>query len=352
MKDGIKPLLRSYGKQAAISGALEVSSLLGAAGLLPGARGRGAVFTLHHVRPHLPRPFEPNRHLEIAPEFLDLAIRQLKRDGYVFVALDELPALLDGPGNLPPFAAFTLDDGNRNNAEHALPVFERHQVPFTVFVCRGLSERTHGMWWETLAALLGALDRVTFDFGQGEETLELRTPTQKQSAFDAFAAYVHSTDEAEAVAAIGRLAQSHGVDPLGIVERLIMDGDELKRLVENPLASLGAHTLSHRALARLCEAEAAAEMVLSADYVATLTDRRPSTLAYPYGTPGAVSKREARLASELGFKVAVTTQPGTISPEPGMPLTHLPRLSLNGHFQKPRYVSALASGIPFRLKAR
>ena len=65
---------------------------------------------------------------------------------------------------------------------------------------------------------------------------------------------------------------------------------------------------------------------------------------------GTVSPRDHRTARDLGFTIAVTTQPGTLAN--GIETAALPRISLNGHFQKAGYVSALASGTPFRLMGR
>ena len=345
MEQGIKVRL----KRRMISSGLEAAAILKGAGLMRDVAGLGAIFTLHHVRPALSRRFTPNAHLEVSPDFLDRAIARLKKDGYEFIALDALPARLANAAGKPPFVAFTLDDGNRDNLDHALPVLSRHGAPFTVFVAQGLSERSHSIWWETLAELLVRLDRLTFDFGSGDEFLPLGKESHKHAAFARFAAFVHGHDESEAVGRIDALARRHGLEPLDIVRASIMDRGELTQLARHPLASLGAHTVSHRALSRLPEAEAAAEMALSADYVADITGRRPISIAYPYGTLEAVSPREGRLAAELGFSVGVTTRPGTIMPANGTEATFLPRLSLNGHYQKPRYASALASGIPMRL---
>lgn len=348
MEQGIKVRL----KRTMISSGLEAAAILKGAGLMRDVAGLGTIFTLHHVRPALPRRFAPNAHLEVSPDFLDQAIARLKQDGYEFIALDALPSRAKGVDGKPPFVAFTLDDGNRDNLDHALPIFACHDVPFTVFVAQGLSERTHSLWWETLAELLGRLDRLTFDFGSGEEFLPLGKDNQKHAAFARFAAFVHSHEESEAVGRIDELARRHGLEPLDIVRASIMDRNELRQLARHPLASLGAHTVSHRALTRLPEAEAVAEMALSADYVADIIGKRPTTIAYPYGTNEAVSAREGRLAAELGFSVGVTTRPGTIITTNGNVPLLLPRLSLNGHYQKPRYASALASGIPMRLMGR
>ncbi|MBB3354927.1 polysaccharide deacetylase family protein [Rhizobium lentis] len=341
--------LKRLAKRVAIGAGLEASSLIAAAGLMRQAGGRGVIFTLHHVRPHEPHAFAPNAHLEITPHFLDAALRRLTRDGYRFVRLDQLPALLAEPEGGRPFAAFTLDDGYINNMEHALPVFERHRAPFTVFVTKGFAERSHSIWWETLAVLLRRPKEIRFDFGNGSERLALASPRQQWDAFDRFAGYIHRFDEARAVATLDMLAREHGIEPTDIVRDLVMGPVQLQRLARRPLATLGAHTISHRALARLPEAEARIEMEVSADYVEALTGARPAAIAYPYGTPEAATAREEALAGRLGFSVAVTTQPG-------LPATgktgYLPRMSLNGYYQKRRYVSALASGIPLKLMGR
>lgn len=341
--------LKRLAKRAAIGAGLEASWLIAAAGLMRQARGRGVIFTLHHVRPHVAQSFAPNAHLEITPDFLDAALRRLKREGYRFVPLDELPALLAEPEGGRPFAAFTLDDGYTNNLEHALPVFERHRAPFTVFVAKGFAEGSHSIWWETLAVLLRQAGEIRFDFGRGSERLALESPQQQWDAFDRFAAYIHRSDEARAVAALDMLARENGIEPTDIVRELVMGPEQLQWLAQHPLAALGAHTISHRALARLPEAEARIEMEVSADYLEAVTGIRPVTIAYPYGTPEAATGREAALAGRFGFSVAVTTQPGL--PAAGK-TGYLPRMSLNGFYQKRRYVSALASGIPLRLMRR
>lgn len=342
-------MLKGQIKRAVITGGLEASNILQRLGLFRSARGLGAIFTLHHVRPFRPRPAMINRHLEITPDFLDATIRTLHAEGYRFVRLEDVPHLLAAGKGGQPFAVFTLDDGFRNNAEHALPVFRRHGAPFTVFVCQGFSERTHGMWWEVLELLINQDEPVEFDCGDGPRTFPLATVAEKLGAAQAIGAAITRKGEADATSRLYKLGATRGIDVRALTEALVMDRAELAELAREPLVSLGAHTVSHRALACLPEREAEEELAASADYVAAITGSRPATFAYPYGDGRSVSEATMAIAAGCGFGAAVTTRPGTLTAADGARPMGLPRISLNGHFQRPRHVSALASGIPFKL---
>ena len=336
-------------KRAAIQSGLEAVSLFAKTGLMSGARGSGAIFTLHHVRPATHKVFDPAAHLTITPEFLDASIARLKADGHVAVALEDLPEFLANPDRPGPAMVFTLDDGYRDNNQFARPVFEKHGVPYTIFITGGFVDRTHSIWWETAELLLARIDEFVFDFGNGEERLPTRNPTDKYAAFDRLHKALACNEHRPIVERLGEQARAAGICPTGLVDREVMDEPELRGLAHTPLASLGAHTISHPNLAHLDAAEMRREIGQSAERVAEITGKAPRTFAYPYGDRCAAGPREYRTAQELGFKLAVTTNPGTLRAGSLESVFSLPRISLNGYYQKCRYVGALASGIPFAL---
>ncbi len=336
-------------KRAGIRAGLEAVALTRAGALWPAAGGRGVIFTLHHVRPAEARAHDPNALLSVTPQFLDEAIRACAESGLTPVALEDLPRLLADPADRRRFAAFTLDDGYRDNAEHAAPVFRRHGVPYTIFITKGFVERSRSAWWETAEALTARLDKVEFDFGDGVEKVEMRTRAQKLAAFDRFGRFLQAVDEDEAVARLDRLGAEHGLDPLAIVDRLVMDARELRELARDPLARFGAHTLTHVNLRRVGEARLRDELAGSAEAVAAYVGHAPRAFAYPYGYAAAVGEREVRAAADAGFAVAVTTQPGVLGPWNLARPTAFGRVSLNGLYQKKRLVKALISGVPFKL---
>ncbi|RCS25346.1 polysaccharide deacetylase [Phyllobacterium salinisoli] len=337
-------------KYALIRASLEAVALPHLGNLFPAAGGRGLIFTLHHVRPERDGvEFDPNAHLSITPEFLEEAIRMVLERDLVPVHLHDLPALLSDPTDRRKFVAFTLDDGYRNNAEFAAPVFRKFAVPYTIFITRGFVERTRSMWWETAAAIAGSGPSVEFDFGSGPEAVATTTLSQKFAAFERLADFVGSIDEDEAIKRIDAVAMDrHRIDPIAIVDELVMSKAELRDLAQDPLVHFGAHTITHVNLRRVSEGRLRHEIEASATAVERYVGRSPRSFSYPYGGPIAAGEREGRAAADAGFGVAVTTQPAVLGPASLAQPTLLPRVSLNGHFQKKRYVEALISGLLFR----
>lgn len=339
-------------KQLAIRAGLEFVAATGAGRFATSAAGRGVIFTLHHVRPERNFAFEPNRHLAVTPEFLDDALAVAREAGLHAVRLEDLPAVLSDPTDQRKLFCVTLDDGYRDNERYAAPVFRKHRVPYTIFVTPGFVERTTTIWWESAEALIRASASFPFDFGNGVETVQCALLGEKWIAFERLADFVQRVDEDQAVAAIERAAQACGVDGRRIVDDEIMTASELTRLAaSDPLVGIGAHTLTHPNLKRVGPERLMRELRQSANAVAAYCGRLPGSLAYPYGGRNAVGAREASAARTCGFAVAVTTQPGVLGAASLERLTALPRVSLNGYYQKKRYVRALVSGLPFKLLA-
>jgi peptidoglycan/xylan/chitin deacetylase (PgdA/CDA1 family) len=313
-------------------------------------RGRGAVLMLHHVRPWRPESpgFTPNRLLEITPEFLDDVLVLARRLGFDIVAMDEAAARL-ADGGAPPFVALTFDDGYRDTANFALPVLERHRAPFTVYVATGFAERSAGMWWLELEAALRAADRISID----DEGMSLALPTgtsrEKSDAFERIYWVLRGGSEARLLRVVASLAERHGVDRAAFVETLCMNWPEIAALADHPLATIGAHTVSHKMLAKWPLDVATEEMRASKQRIEEKLDRPVRHFAYPVGDPGSAGRREFDLARELGFASAVTTRPGMLFPAHRDHLTALPRVSLNGNWQDVGYCEVLLSGAPFAL---
>lgn len=334
-------------RHALIRTALSTIALTGAdRWLAPRCRGRGVILTFHHVAPEPVARMPENAGLSITPDFLDRVLRLLAELGYAVVPLAEVPARLSEPG--PPVAALTFDDGYRDNARHALPVLEAHRAPFTMFVCTGFADRTAPLWWLDLEEAIERQPSLRLAFPDGVVEGPAGTEQERLALWRKLYWRLRRHDESVLEQTMRVLVDTTGLDPLGRVEQLCMDWQDLRYLARHPLATIGAHTASHPRLARVPAERARIEIEESRRRIREELDIDPLVFAYPVGDPGSAGPREFAMAREAGYSLAVTTRPGVL--KPGQPVHALPRLSVNGHYQHTRYLRALLSGIPFALK--
>jgi len=328
-------------RHALIRIALDALSLAQAPKWLPApADAAGFIVTLHHVGPERDAAFQPNRLLSVTPEFLDRFLGRFIARGWRFVSVDEIVSDAAGAARSNQRRiAVTLDDGYRDNFEHALPVFRRHSVPFTIYVCAGFCDRTSELWWEALDRVIAGADSVPMPGGE-DGRIPTRSTAEKLKAYEVWRAWLTTeADEVRQRVAIRELCTTHGLDLAALARKLVMDWDEVREIAADPLASIGAHTLTHPALARLAPNAAFQEMSASADRIEAEIGRRPTSIAFPYGYRAAAGAREAGLAEQAGFAASVTTRPGHLMANG----SHhgLPRVSLNGLFQHVRYTETL-----------
>lgn len=345
-----------------MQGSLRTLHTLGLHRLLqPLAAGLGMIVTLHRVRPAAERSaelgaheaFDPNGLLEITPEFLDVCIEALRAEGLSVVGLDELVEALARP--VPPagrLVAFTFDDGYIDNAVHALPVLEAQQAPAVIYVPSDYPQGRGELWWVALERMVRAAEALAAPHRPGEGAKPLDTAERKLAFYLDLYWHLRAVPEDEQRALVRSMAAEQGFDMAALCRELVVDTDGLRALAAHPLVTIGAHTASHRAVARLPEHEALAEMVAGADWLEATLGSRPRHFAFPYGSPDAAGPRDYGLARQAGFASAVTTRKGMLFAQHRDHLHGLPRVSLNGHYQDRRYLELFASGAPFLLANR
>jgi peptidoglycan/xylan/chitin deacetylase (PgdA/CDA1 family) len=313
--------------------------------LRPIFSGVGAIFMLHHVRPRRAAEFQPNRHLEVAPEFLRAMLAHLRSRDVDIVTMDEVHRRLIERNFSRRFACFTLDDGYRDNRDFALPVMREFDAPLTMYVASDFAEGIGRLWWIALEMAIARASSIEVTIGGVATRLDTSGTAARQAAFDRLRDWLRSLPGAHDIEReISALCARHGVDEAAICRELCMNWDELKPFADDPLVSVGAHSITHCNLARQSEEIASSEMAISRARIENVLQRPVVHLAYPYGDKDAAGPREFALARTAGYKTAVTTRPGMIFPESAGHLTALPRVSLNGNYQHKRILPVLTSG--------
>ena len=310
--------------------------------------GQGAILMLHRVTRAPGTRFGFNENLIIHPDFLDDLIADMKEQGFKFVSLDEAVSRIGAESNDERFAAITLDDGFRDNLIEALPVFEKHGTPFTVYIAPGLTDGEVEPWWDLVEAAVehSNSDKLTMATPDGNLSFDCSTDAAKAASFDEICRILSEELAEEAqVAAVRSLAADAGVNPADYRGQHLMTWDEIRTIAAHPLCTIGAHTVHHYNLKRLTPEKALWEMAESAAILEKALGEKPRHLAYPYGFEKAVGEREATIARDAGFVSAATTRHGMIQKAHAGHLHTLPRISVNGRYQNIDFLNAMLSGV-------
>ncbi len=316
----------------------------------PYTRGLGAILMFHRVRPDKAQDFAPNGLLEITPDFLDRVLSRLRALGFAVLSLDEALARLQSrEPAVEPFAVLTFDDGTKDTHDFALPILERHQAPFTMYVATGFADRTARLWWVELEEAIRALPKITVEIDGETINLASSTPAEKSAAFHMLYRRLFAGPDERMLDVIGGLMADAGLKSSALVDEICLDWSGIEAMAKHPLCTIGVHTLTHPRLAKHDETFARRELSESRKIIEAHIGKDARHLAYPVGDPSSAGAREFKLAEDLGFASAVTTRPGMIFPQHQTQLMALPRLSINGNWQSLDAVEILLSGAPFAL---
>lgn len=353
MNAGMSLRLPSHWKPVLMKGAITALDRTGVFRLLaPKWQGVGVIFTLHHVQSGEHHSFSPNRILSITPEYLESVISQLKSMSYDIVSLSEACRRLREGDFSKRFASFTLDDGYQDNFDVALPVFEKHDVPFTVYIATSMPDGTAVLWWDLLEQVIREHDLVSCQLNGEHLDLDCSSVSRKYAAFDTIYSALRPMDSEAQSRFLNEFFERHSVDALAYTRSQAMDWETLKELSSHPLCEIGAHTLTHPRMSGLDKETLLREVSDSQQRLKKELNVPINHFAYPFGDPSSAAGREFALLKGMEFESSVTTRKGVLFEEHAEHMSALPRVSLNGDFQTTRYTKLFIEGGPFALSNR
>ena len=291
--------------------ALQLLRVPGAEALFaPFARGRGVVFMLHRFR----CPENPNEGYDAAT--VRRALVHLRRERYHIVSIEELIRLAL-EGQVPDRAvSFTIDDGYRDHATIAGPVFAEFDCPVTTFVTTGFLDGQLWFWWDRIEYVFARTRRRALQIPLGQRVLEYRweSPEERSRAQADFTEQCKQVPDDEKHAGIGRLAAAAEVDlPDQPPEAYApMTWDQL-RACERRGMTFGPHTVTHPVLSRVSDERSRWELTESWRRLREEASAPVPVFCYPNGRAEDFSAREIATLEELGFLGAVVGAEGFVS---------------------------------------
>lgn len=250
----------------------------------------------------------------VSDELFSQTVRFLKRH-YAIVGVDQVIAARRGDANLPPRALLiTFDDGWSDNADYALPILRRENVPALLFVVADAVGRHRPFFQEEMVAAwraarlspadVQAIARAAGSTRQDAEAAGLKGLRSVIAALEALPAADRS-----------RILEPYA-DRLDDGLRHMVSVQDLARLGEGGVA-IGLHGKSHTPMTRAGDLDA--ELAGAREALARLMGvgrERLCTMSFPHGrwTPEIVQR-----ARDVGYALIFTSVPSVNALASGCP---------------------------------
>ena len=255
----------------------------------------GFVYMLHRVCQLDKNGILYNENMKVSPQFLENLILSYRKQGFEFLSVDDLYELMRGNRKQrKPFVIFTLDDGYVDNYTIAYPIFKKYKVPFCIYVATDFPDNKAFLWWYAIEEYLSG------DADKNEKFVEMR---QKVLAFPR----EHFINDCRT------LLSDFDLNPLKYVQTEALTWSQIVEMSNDPLCTIGGHSVSHPAFSSLKENEIRLEIEEGVKILQNHIKKPITHFAYPYGSLNEVNEREYNITEDYGFKTIMTTIQGFIT---------------------------------------
>lgn len=287
-------------------------------------RPKAAILMYHQVCEKRYDPWE----LAVHPNHFDTQLDYLKKNFNV-VSVAELA---DGitAHKLKKTVAITFDDGFRDNYVNASPLLDWHALPATFYVATRAMKADYVYWWDALQDVIFHTEvlPVRLDIVINDIPVQFTFRTDRKlndRLINQLRAWNYNLPIPNERIAMYMLLWHH-IRPLNFAqqERVIaiirewadhkqfttrldqtMSVREMQMLTENPLFTVGAHSVHHAMLSQQNAIDQAYEVKESKRQLEKWVGRPVTGFAYPYGNYSALTQT---LLKEAGFRYAVSTE--------------------------------------------
>ena len=281
----------------------------------------GGILMLHRVDLPDVNGILYNQHLKMSPTTIERMVGYARKHKCRFVSLEEMAEAIRLKKNVRKWIAVTLDDGYRDNYLNGTSVFQRLQVPYTIYVCTKIVKGEMLYWWEILEKLVLNNDKIVLNDGQ---TFDSSTKENKEQAFLDIREVILKQPQAELEERLKSMFSNYDIDYNYGNESLGLTWENLRVLSGDSLCTIGNHTYSHCAFTGCSDKEIKDDIGLAAKEMEEKAGITMHHFAFPYGEATAVSRHDIDMLKQFGFKTSATTQDGLVCY--GTDVLELPRL--------------------------
>lgn len=288
---------------------------------------------------------------EIDIVFLEKMIIHLKSK-YDIISLNEVSNRLESSYKQKRnFITITFDDGYKDNLMLAYPILKKHDVPFTLYITNSFPNHTAKLWWYMLEDIVLENKEVRLFYSKKRYNYKTNSIKEKNKCFLLIREILINANKTDLDKALKTLEKSYNKSLKTYIEKEALNWDEIRVLSNDPLVTIGCHTVNHLALKTLSKEELIKEVIISRDELKEKTEQEINHFAYPFGTINEVGEKEIGIVNNLNlFKTATTTRMGNVFSSHKNFKNSLPRIQVLGNQQDLSILDMYLSGFLPALK--
>lgn len=242
--------------------------------------------------------------LAVSPKLFEQQMQYIKENYTVLRSEDDWNSL-----NGKPAAVITFDDGYEDSFTNALPILEKHDIPATVFVCTGNLGTSREFWWDELERVIFFSDNGITEFSLFDKKYSIATDTDKKKTCYDLHPILKCMDYNER----GRVLEKLRADLRSNRKRVYchsLTHEQLRKLSESPLITIGGHTVTHSSLGYESDDMQRWEIDQSKKEIESIIDKELTVFSYPFGQIDDFSDTTIRIAEKCGYKRIYAAYPG------------------------------------------
>ncbi len=187
----------------------------------------------------------------------------------------------------PPRAfAVTFDDGFENNFSIAAPILKEFSVPATFYITTGFVEHNAMSWIDRIEHCLEAVSSGVLQFAWDERPHSIATADDKISVLQLIRDQVKTDPKIDPDEVVEMVCEQCGVAEVRRSAEPIdqkMSWEQVMRLANDDLFTIGGHSHTHKILSFLAAEELIVEITTSIDLIQEKIGLRVRHYSYPEG---------------------------------------------------------------------
>lgn len=229
---------------------------------------------------------------------------------------DEVEQQLLNPRRRKPPVLITFDDGFRDYHDNAYPILQELRIPALVFVATSFIDKGGMIWTDrvrlaaqrsTAKLQLPWVDNKTFDMSRADDKRAFESASKR---------YLKTVSDAQRQVLLQEVLDRLQVDLPAVeaeIGRQMLTWQEVRAVAE--FTTIGGHSHTHPILSRLPNDEAADEIQICRDRIASEIGVQPRFFAYPNGGTADYTKQVQVSTQSAGFRLAYSTRTGINGPD-------------------------------------